>query len=212
MSLASVTGILAIVITMGIFATILMLVIRAKPRKEVLFLRPRDRRGERIPITRETSTSAWCEKHNPIARFIKLGPGYVFTEGGKAVTRFWGIEGTAYTALVEEGRELKLSVKEYLQALWGDKFYDKIPKEQKEAIESDVVGITVEPKPVEERFDVPPRSEEFLNDEDDAVILTRIAKAQQQSVKREFYQMLIGIALGFGFAAILLRLGLFGQG
>lgn len=84
---------LALIIGIGVF-----LAKRMKPRREVLYLRERDRRGKRFNITEETATSIICRsKKGHSKRFFKWGASYVFNEGGKMITRFLGKEGTAYT-------------------------------------------------------------------------------------------------------------------
>jgi len=203
---ASVTGIASLIITFFIFVGIIWFFIRARPRKEVLFLRPRDRRGERLIITKETDRSIVCGRSNPVKRFIKIGPGYAFNEGGKMVTRFWGIEGLAYTAGLEGDDPVKMSIPEYLRVVWGKRFYESVPPKQRAAIERDHIGVIIEPVPIK-----PPGfrhlTSEDIDDEADAVILSRIAKATTISTKREFYQLMVGVIIGIGLAALMLRLG-----
>jgi len=159
-------------------------------------------------ITRETDRSIVCGRTNPIHRFIKVGPGYVFNEGGKAVTRFWGIEGTAYTGVLAGDKPVKLTIPEYLRMVWGKRFYESVPPKQREALEKDKMGVIIEPVPIqEEKYGFPTLTSEDIDDEADAVILSRIAKATTISTKREFYQLMIGIIIGVGLAALMLRLG-----
>lgn len=187
---------------------IVRFVYRAKPQREVQFLRPRDRRGERLVITKETDRSIACERSNPVHRFVKMGAAYTFREGGRMITRFWGIEGTAYTGVLEDLKEVKLSISDFLKSLWGDEFYDKMPDEQKKIVEEDNIGVTITPVPiVEEEWGLPTLTSDDVNDEGDSIVLERIANVMKPSGKRELYQMMIGAGLGFGLAAILLRMG-----
>lgn len=203
------TGILALVIVAAGFILVFRFLSRAKPTREVLFLRPRDRRGERLVITQETDLSVACERSNPVHRFIKAGAGYTFKEGGRMVTRFWGIEGTAYTGVLQNARDIKMSISVFLRELWGDRFYDRMPTEQKKQVEEHKIGVTIAPVPIiEEEYGLPTLTSDDVNDEGDAVVLQRISNVMKPSGKRELYQMMIGAGLGFGAAAILLRMGL----
>lgn len=202
---SSPTGILALGITAAIFIYFIQQIWRRRPRKEVLFLRPRDRRGEILEVTRETDRSLICEKANPLHRFIKTSPGYTFVDGSKPVTRFWGIEGTVYTAVVKGGREIKMKLTDFLRDVWG-KAYDKMPKEMREAIEN--VGILVEPEPIDaEGYGLPSLSSDEINDEADAIMLGRLAQTTKPETRREFYHILIGIGLGVGLTLVLIRWG-----
>ncbi len=55
---------------------------KTKVTKEVMFFRPRDKRGEKFEITRETDRSVLCEKSDPVHRFIKIGASFVFGSYG----------------------------------------------------------------------------------------------------------------------------------
>ena len=96
---------------MGMATVVLLILIlymlfkRTKPGREVMYLRERDRRGQRLSITEETATTIFCRARKGIdKRFFKWGGSYVFNEGGKQVTRFFGKEGTAYTYKLKEGK------------------------------------------------------------------------------------------------------------
>lgn len=205
----SFSGILALVIVGAALVLVIRFVARAKPSREVLFLRPRDRRGERLTITKETDISIACERSNPIHRFIKLGAGYTFREGGKMLTRFWGIEGTAYTGVLQDVPNQHMSLSAFLRELWGTKVYDNMPSVQKTAVEEDKIGVTIAPVPiVEEEWGLPTLTSDDVNDEGDSIVLERISNVMKPSGKRELYQMMIGAGLGFGAAAILLRMGM----
>lgn len=200
--------VITFIIGLSVVAVFLSMFRRAKPTKEVLFCRPRDRRGERLFITRETDRSLICGKSNPIHRFIKVSQGYTFTEGGRTIIRFFGIEGTAYTGGLSNPSPQKLPLRDYLRALWGDKFYEKIPEKQREAVENDVVGVTVEPVQInEEEYNLPTLTSDDINDESDAVILERLARESSGSVRREIYQLIVGILIGAGMVFFALRMG-----
>lgn len=71
-----------------------------KPKNQVLYCRERDGRGlefninEEGPFALETAT-------NPALRFWKWGRSYDFFKRGRAYSRFFGKEGTAYTWVLE---------------------------------------------------------------------------------------------------------------
>ncbi len=204
------TGGIALIVVGVIFYAVIKVSMKGRPIKEVLFLRPRDRRGEAMTVTKETDRSLVCGKTDPIHRFIKVGPGYVFAEAGKAITRFWGIEGTAYTADLNTGKN-EGSIPEFLKSVWSKKFYDKLPEERKKAIETDKIGVIVDPIPIkEEEYGFPTLTSDDINDEGDAVVLDRISRGiDKGNTKREFYQLLTGVIMGMGIMAMLTQLGWF---
>ena len=116
------------------------------PIKQILHLRPRDRRGQQMVIDNETDLGVVCKKvKGDTYRFIKRGSGWVFNIGGRMVTRFFGVEGSAYTSYAAHGNEFeKVSVEDYLRFIWDDKFYDTIPESQRKIVENDKIGLTVE--------------------------------------------------------------------
>ena len=84
---------------------------KTRPRREVMYLRERDRRGQRLSITAETATAASCRARKGIdKRFFKYAGSYTFNEGGM-VTRFFSKEGTAYTYKPQEHLQTKAEVK-----------------------------------------------------------------------------------------------------
>ena len=146
--LISVMSVAAVVLVIPI------MVMRYKPVKKVELLRPRDRRGQTLTVNRETDLGVECKKSGDfIYRFIKAGPSWVFNQGGRQITKFFGIEGTAYTG-IPKGDDITLSsISELLRFIWGDKFYDAIPSKQKDAVEKDKWGITINVEKIEEEKD-----------------------------------------------------------
>jgi len=201
-------GIALVIVALSAFIALKFLQTR-KPIKQVLFLRPRDRRGETLLVTRETDRSVWCERANPIHRFIKFGPAYEFHENGRLVTRFLGIEGSAYTADLStpNPKPLKKTLAEILEDF---PWYQKLPQKFKDQVEKTKYGIVVDADKIEERkYGLPKLTSDDVNDEADAVILQRIAQGTKVSTaKREFYQLMVGIGLGIGIALMLIRWGI----
>ena len=178
---------------------------KSKVTKEVMFMRPRDKRGEKMNITRETDRSILCEQTNPVHRFIKIGPAWTFKDGGHTSYRFLGIEGSAYTTFLKEAETIKLTVREYLLTLWGGKIYDALPTKMKDAVEKDEIGITIEPEKINPAdYGLEPMSPDDVNDEGDATILNRLAKfGQGENAKTKMMNNLIWLGLGLGLASIL---------
>lgn len=204
-------GVLAVAAVGALIFVFFFLSGKAKTRKEVMFLRPRDLRGERLEITKETDKAILCEQANPIHRFIKIGPGWTFKEGGKTSHRFFGVEGSAYTAVVKGTETFKVALEEYLQTLWGPRIYLALPQKLKDAIEKDKFGVTVEPAKINaEDKDLPTLSSDDVNDEGDATILQRLAKfGASDNPKTKMLNNIIWLGLGIGLAAILKNFGWF---
>lgn len=184
-----------------------MLTSKNKTTKEVMFLRPRDKRGEKMNITKETDRSVLCEQTNPVHRFIKIGPAWTFKDGGRTSHRFFGIEGSAYTAIIKDAQNVKQTIQEYLKVLWGDKIYAALPQKMKDVVEKDQIGITIEPAKIDpDEYGLDVLSPDDVNDEGDATILNRLAKfGQGENMKTKMMNNLIWLALGFALAIILSR-------
>lgn len=205
-------AILVVSITMIVIFLLFMFFSKtAKTRKLVLFFRPRDKRGEVLEITGETDRSVLCEKSDPIHRFIKVGPAFTFKERGRVTTQFLGLEGTAYTAQLKNVEPFKLSTSDYLKSLWGEHNFNALPSKMRNAVEKDIVGVTVEPTPIDHRnLGLPSLSSDDVNDEGDSFILTRLARlGSTESVKTKLLGNLVWFGLGVGFAAILANIGWF---
>jgi hypothetical protein len=204
-------GIAAVSAIVVILFFLIKLSNKAKVYKEVMFLRPRDKRGEKLDITRETDRSILCERSDPVHRFIKIGPAFVFKDGGKTSVRFFGIEGSAYTANIKNEKVLKMSIKDFLISLWTDRVYNALPSKLRDSVEADRIGVTIEPNTIDaEELGLDILSSDDVNDEGDAIVLTRLSKTgQQENVKQKMFSNLIWLALGFGLAAVLSNIGLF---
>lgn len=81
-----------------VLALLYLLLKKLRPAREVMYLRERDHRGQRLRITEETATTIYCRrKKGSDKRFFKWGGSYIFHEAGKMITRFFSKEGVAYT-------------------------------------------------------------------------------------------------------------------
>ena len=170
------TGIVAVVC-----AVVAYFFMRGKSEREVELLRPRDSRGHILKVVQETDIGLMCKKVKGVThRFIKAGKGWTFDMGGHMVTRFFGIEGKAYTALVKQSGTENVSVAEYLKWLWGNKFYSQIPEQQRHTVETDIVGITVSIDPFDPKSvgpELPSLSADDVHDQDDNTMLSRFASS-----------------------------------
>lgn len=127
-----------------------------KPKTVVDFLIVRDRRGKTLKVMKENDIGLTCKKMDGKTYVIFKSPngiGYTFTGGGRVITKFLAMEGSAYTSVTQDGPiEVKVTLLNYLKQIWGDKFfpafYSSLPRDQKEALDTDTIGVTVEVEPV----------------------------------------------------------------
>ncbi len=179
-------------------AAILYVLIFSKPSKKVLLLRPRDRRGKSLTVVQETDLGLVCKPVKKVThRFIKVGPSWVFHEAGRMVTRFLGLEGTAYTGVVKGDEIVNISLREFLIFLWDENFYDAIPKLQRDKVETDVIGVTIKVLAIdEEERGLATLTADDINDENDNIVLSKIAEPQKASTSQTIMNNLIWLALG----------------
>lgn len=199
-------ALMAIGITMLLVVVLLFALGKGKSRKEVMFLRPRDKRGERLDVTRETDRSVLCEKSDPVHRFIKVGSSFVFKDAGKTVIRFFGIEGSAYTALLKTDVEpVKKSIEDYLIGIWGKADFEKLPPRMREAAKDDKIGVIIEPIKVNaEELGLDILSSDDVNDESDATVLARLSKmGTVENFKSKLLGNIVWMILGMGIYAII---------
>jgi hypothetical protein len=193
-----------------------------KIRKTVTFLMPGERRGVELRVTKETDYGLYTKKSEGVSRrFIKLARGYAIKRGSSNVVTFFGLEGTIFTAA--PGKiSMRRNLAETLKFLWGEPFYDQIPEPERKIVEAGTIGVTVEVDPSdleqlgiteddesEEGRKILRMSSVDVNAETDAQVLETIANANKPKVenRRELYQMLIGMGLGFGLCLFLASQG-----
>lgn len=203
------TGLFSMAIVGGLIIVVAYFVSsKIRATKDVLLLRPRDRRGVTLRVARETDRGLICHKYRgPIWRFIKTGPGWSFLEDSRRGTKFIGIEGTAYTSSIQGGSTEEISVKDYLRLLWGDDEYAKIPEPLKKTVEDDKIGVTVEPQQFD-IADLPQYTSEDMHNEEDTVIMGKLAKAHQTSTTKDFFMVAVGAGLGMLLLIVLESYGI----
>lgn len=192
-----VNPIILILISIVCVAVVIYLLMSKKPKKEVLLLRPRDRRGKALNVSQETEIGLFCKgTKNVTYRFFKFGPSWIFNKGGRMITRFFGIEGTAYTGIVRDGVEVNVSVKDFLEFLWSPEFYAGIPQQQRTKVETDVIGITIHVDEVPEDEDLPKLTASDINDENENVVLGKLTPKQKGSTGDTLMKTIMAFLLG----------------
>lgn len=179
--------------------TLVMLYNHYKPEKYVELLRPRDGRGKRLPVIQETDLGLVTSRSKGVIhRFFKVGRGWVFNMGGKMTTKYFGIEGTAYTAIPKGDEDIRVSVSDFLKHVWGDTIYAHLPPHLKRPIETDVVGITIDIGKISTGGDtgLMPLTADNIIDEEDAFMLKKVAGAQKKTAGQNLYQWIIPFVLG----------------
>lgn len=205
LSLSLIINILLAVIALS---AILYVVVFIKPTKKILLLRPRDRRGKSLTVTQETDLGLVCKPTKGVThRFIKVGPSWVFHEAGRMITRFLGLEGTAYTAIVKGDELVNVSIKEFLIFLWDKKFYDAIPEVQRDKVETDVIGVTIRVQKIDEEEEgLSALTADDINDENDNIVLSKIAEPQKVDLSQNILRNAMWLLLGaFGMYFIVTR-------
>ncbi len=168
-----------------------------RPIKQILLLRPRDKRGVQVPVVKETDATLECKEIGGVARtFIKAGCAWTFTIGRQVVTRFLGIEGTGYTAIIRNKIKETVSLEEALRSIWGSKFYDAVPVRQRNIVEKHKWGLTVEvePIPVDDLMRQIPS--DVIDEASENIILERFAGKMKTSATTQIYQFAMGAITG----------------
>ena len=179
---------MALTLVGGLAVSAIIFVKSRIPKREVLHLRPRDKRGEKLKVSDETDLAVICKrKNNSVNRYFKKGCAWVFNESGRMVTKFFGMEGTAYTAVARGDEQVKVSVSEFLRTTWGESFYAQIPEDQRRDVETDVVGITVEVESIDvDEEDLINLTSDQINDEDDSMMLKKfVDQSKGSTTKRD---------------------------
>jgi len=168
-----------------------------------------------LSIDEETSISVQCKKVKgiPIQRFFKLHPGFTGIVGRiikKPITRYLGIEGTAYTWRVKAGSWEKLgSLHDAVRAVWGEDFYLTVPERQRKTLEESRIQVTVgldeSPLTPEGMRSI---SEEDIKQEEDRQA-AKTLWAENRAAQKGFYvNLLLAGGTGFGVALFLVMLGI----
>jgi hypothetical protein len=203
---------------MGVFVMIGLLIgllLRPWMGNQVIKFMPGDHRFIDLNIDEETSVSVQCKKVKgmPIQRFFKLHPGFTGIVGRvikKPITRYLGIEGTAYTWQIKSGRWEKLgSLGDALRSLWGEDFFNTVPETQKDKVlESRIqvtVGLDESPLTPEGMRSI---SEEDIKQEEDRQASKTFWQEHGAQMKGFFINLFLAGGTGFGIALFLMFIGI----
>ena len=193
----------------GFCAVLFMLIQRTKPIREVMYIRERDRRGRRLPIKFETARTLEVRVRglNPM-RFFKWGGAYVFHEGGRMVTRYFGKEGTAYTWKLKGGKwNILGTLYDGVKAVLGDEFVNKLRDDLKDKLKTSKVYVTVDLEEGTAPPKLPTLREEDIYDEQDRHAASILVERMRVSAKRELYQGLLWLCVGAMLVLLAVQLG-----
>lgn len=247
---------LGLIAAVMIGAIVIYIFTKMKPQREVLYLRERDRRAQRLSITEETATSLLCRSRKGITRrFFKWGGSWTLSEAGKMKTLFLGKEGTAYTYKPiqadkdEEGNPVESTetvtvpeevqctecgevfnwdvtvpvkvtkkgilgtltgtIEESIKTLWGEKFFNEIPKKQRKMLEGSKLFVTVDMEPGLTPENYTPISEDDVEDEMDRDAAKIFGQGLGSALKAQLYQGMLWAALGGLGVFVLYNVGVF---
>lgn len=203
---------------LGLFVLIGVLIgifLRPWAGNKVIKFIPADHRFMEMPIDEETAISLQCKKVKgmPINRFFKWHPGFTGIVGRilkKPISLFLGLEGTAYTWKLNEGKWVKVGgLTKALRTVWGEDFWATVPQRQKDLIEADKIQVTVgldeAPITPEGMRSV---SEEDIKQEEDRRASKTFWQEHQPQMKGFIINMLLAGGTGFGIALALQILGI----
>lgn len=203
---------------MGIFILLGVLIgvfLRPWMGNKVIKFVPADHRFVEMGIDEETAISLQCKKvkGSPVNRFFKFHPGFTGIVGRilkKPITLFLGLEGTAYTWKLDEGKWVKIgNIAKALISIWGADFWDTVPERQKALCEKSRISVTVG---LDEAPLTPAGfrsiSEEDIKSEEDRRASQTFWAEHQGQMKGWFLNMLFAGGTGFGIALALQILGI----
>ncbi len=182
---------------------------------QVIKFIPGDHRFIDFSIDEESSVSVQCKKVKgmPIQRFFKYHPGFTGIVGRiikKPITRYLGIEGTAYSWQIKNGTWEKLgSLKDAVETVWGEDFWSHVPDRQKALLEESRIQVTV-------GLDEAPLtpggmrsiSEEDIKQEEDRQASKTFWQEHSGQIKGYIINLFLAGGTGFGVALFLVMLGI----
>lgn len=183
---------------------------------QVMKFIPSNHRFIDLEIDEETAISVQCKKKKgmPIQRFFKLHPGFTGIVGRvlkKAITRYIGLEGTAYTWKLEDGRWKMLGkLGDAVKTVWGAAFWATVPEIQREKLEESRIQVTV-------GLDKAPLtpagmrsiSEEDIKQEEDRQASKTFWREHGAQMRGYFINMILAGGTGFAICCALIFFGIF---
>lgn len=214
---------LAIFICIGV---IIGLLLKPRAKDQVMKLIPRDVRFIDFNVRRENAFSVECDEKKgfPPQRFIKYKPGWTGQVGRfikRAITRHLGLEGTAYTCQVEQGKEMLFvemqgnpgvvaidnaillgSLSDALKAIWGPEFYNEVPQSRREELEKEKINVIIGLDEVKTPSGFKELTEENIKQEEDRQAAETWWKGKKQAEKGQWLMMIWLLLAGAGIMAI----------
>jgi hypothetical protein len=190
---------------------ILGLLFRPRIGNMVLKLLVKEHRFYELPIEEETAVSVECspQKGLPAHRFLKYAPGYNGVVGKfvrRMRTLFLGKEGTAYTWHLEGDKKVESTLTATLLTLWGKKFYDLIPDEQKQKVEEAKINVTVDLESGLTPEGYRPITEEDIHTEEDRKAAETFWEGKKRLDSGQWLKIILPGLAGFGLAFVVLVL------
>ena len=203
---------------LGLFVMIGVLIglfLRPWMGNKVIKFIPADHRFIDLRIDEETAISIQCKKTKgiPIQRFFKHHPGFTGIVGRflkKPISMFLGLEGTAYTWKLQEGKWIKLGgLLEAIRSIWGEDFWATVPPRQKDLLEESKIQVTVglDESPITPSG-MRSISEEDIKQEEDRRASKTFWQEHQPQMKGFIINVLLAGGTGFGIALALQILGI----
>ena len=163
-------------------------------KKSIIVFSPKDKRAKEIRIKEETETRLDCGKVGTVdIRYYKTGPGWNFPGG---VTKFVGIDGVGYTAVIVDDKPRQLKLPQALQILWGQEAYDKMPKALKDPLERHTFGVTITPESVPDEDKNLKINAEDRDKENIKTGMEELRKNMKNKHKLDWMTLLQGAAMG----------------
>lgn len=163
-------------------------------KKSIIVFSPKDKRAKEIKIKEETETRLDCGKIGTVdVRYYKTGPGWNFPGG---VTKFIGIDGTAYTSVILDDKPRTVKLSEALQFLWGWDAYNKMPAALRGPLEKHQFGVTIYPEKVPDEDKNLKINAEDRDKENIKTGMEELRKNMKNKHKMDWMTLLQGAALG----------------
>lgn len=190
-------------VLIGVLVGVILIRYGLRPKNQILYCRERDGRGLELNIDAEDALSM-TTKTKPQLRFYKYGRAYDFQKRGRAYTRFFGKEGTAYTWRLQgftEKDKVDLqfpTLEQAVKSQWGEEFYATVPDKMQELLrgKSLLVTVNLEAGIVPKGYE--PISEQTIKKKANEDMASLLSNALKGVVKTPVMQWMFILGSGFG--------------
>lgn len=194
----------------GIFlltGIIIGVLLRPRQGNIVLHLNSDEHRYQELNIETETAVSVECKprKGSIQKRFFKYAPGFTGMAGRlvkRMRTLYLGKEGTAYTWCMEQEKKIESTLENTLRTMWGSKFYDLIPDEERDLVEKSKVGVTISLETGLTPEGFKQITEDNIKAEEDRQAAKTYWQGKKQELRGETIKMIMYLMAGAGIMAI----------